>query len=437
MKLHFKSVRSVVCLATFITLQTIISTTTAVTLTYPSAGCNVGLQACINAAAPGDTVQVATNAPIGEDLTIDKSLTLRPAPGFSPELNDFASVSLFNMGRSSNSIVFEGFRLNPGFVQAVQLSSQPFDVKIRNITVTDTYNDREAIEVRTGLYDSYGPVTFDISNNDIRIPDAYFSITAIAVNGVNASTFQGSIHNNRIEDLAGNEGAAIGVYNYVSDLDVDVIGNEITGSNFNNGIIFDQFSNGTSNLRVINNLVDGQVSVAGHVGAVAIGISEGDATFLVANNTVVNSDHGISISGRDDLGATWSGVVANNVVADINNWGVNINDPLGTVTNEHNIIYDVAGNFFTPGLGTLFLDPQFVGGGDYRLGPGSPARDAGNNGLVQIDITTDLVGMPRIRGNAVDMGAYETVPEPSSLMLLVASLAFAVGARSSRRTEID
>src|SRR5689334_8533567 len=69
----------------------------AATFTYPSAPCSTTLQACITTAAPGDVVQVATNVPIGEDLVVDKSLTLRSAPGFSPVLNNDASVSLLNV----------------------------------------------------------------------------------------------------------------------------------------------------------------------------------------------------------------------------------------------------------------------------------------------------------------------------------------------------
>ena len=60
-----------------------------------------------------------------------------------------------------------------------------------------------------------------------------------------------------------------------------------------------------------------------------------------------------------------------------------------------------------PGLQSgdpLFLDPA----GDYRLGDGSPAIDAGaddpENG------TTDYYGSPRKQGNAVDLGAYEATP---------------------------
>jgi hypothetical protein len=42
--------------------------------TFPGAApCNGTLQACIDAAAAGDTVLVATAAPIGQDVTIRKS----------------------------------------------------------------------------------------------------------------------------------------------------------------------------------------------------------------------------------------------------------------------------------------------------------------------------------------------------------------------------
>ncbi len=59
--------------------------------------------------------------------------------------------------------------------------------------------------------------------------------------------------------------------------------------------------------------------------------------------------------------------------------------------------------------GEVFGDPLFVapGLGDYRLLPGSPAIDAGDNSAVPEDITIDLAGNPRIYGSIVDLGAYE------------------------------
>ncbi|GAP12732.1 regulator of chromosome condensation (RCC1) repeat [Longilinea arvoryzae] len=64
--------------------------------------------------------------------------------------------------------------------------------------------------------------------------------------------------------------------------------------------------------------------------------------------------------------------------------------------------------------GNLDLDPRFVtastpdADGDLHLQSGSPAINNGSNSLVPNSLTTDLSGsVPRILGNAVDMGAYE------------------------------
>jgi hypothetical protein len=396
----------------------------AATLTFPSASCSSTLQSCVDGAAPSDIVEVATAGPINESLTIDKSLTVRPAAGFSPVFGDFSAVTLSNQGESANSITFEGFTFSRGFLQAVQVGTKAFDVRIRNLVFADTFNDRTPIEVRTNFPGPYGPVAFEITDNVITIPSAFTGVQAISANGGNASTFHGTISGNLIEHHAGGQNGGIGVFNDTSDLAVDVIGNRVIGNNFNEGLSLFQFGPGSADVRFINNLVEGQVNEAGRPAAVSIDVSAGEGTFEVLNNTLVDSDTGISIGGRDDLGATWSGVVANNIVANMVHQGVTIDDPFTSVINEFNLVSNTGPNFFTPGPGTVFSDPQFVGGGDFHLSSGSPARDAGTDARVPADITFDLDGDPRIRGASVDMGAYERVPEPSApVMLLTGMLA--------------
>ncbi len=91
-----------------------------------------------------------------------------------------------------------------------------------------------------------------------------------------------------------------------------------------------------------------------------------------------------------------------------------IDDPGTTVTYS-----DISGGF--AGEGNIDADPIFVdpGNGDFRLSPGSPCIDAGDNTAVPVDITTDLDGNPRFVDDPgttdtgsgtppiVDMGAYE------------------------------
>ncbi len=64
------------------------------------------------------------------------------------------------------------------------------------------------------------------------------------------------------------------------------------------------------------------------------------------------------------------------------------------------------------GEGNITNDPQLVDleGGDYRLVWGSPCINAGSNAYAFGNY--DLDGTARIKQNVVDMGAYETVPEP-------------------------
>jgi len=71
-----------------------------------------------------------------------------------------------------------------------------------------------------------------------------------------------------------------------------------------------------------------------------------------------------------------------------------------------------------PGEGNLAADPQLVNLplGNYRLMAGSPCVNAGSNEYASGSF--DLDGAARIQQGIVDMGAYETVPEPAFLAAL-------------------
>lgn len=65
-----------------------------------------------------------------------------------------------------------------------------------------------------------------------------------------------------------------------------------------------------------------------------------------------------------------------------------------------------------PTTTNLSSDPRFrsPGAGNFRLNVGSPAFDAGDAGQFELP-ALDLDGSPRLSGSAVDLGAYEAIPD--------------------------
>lgn len=117
-------------------------------------------------------------------------------------------------------------------------------------------------------------------------------------------------------------------------------------------------------------------------------------------------------------------------------------------------------NLFSGGLPTditslgtaLFEDPQFLDpeNGDFRLSACSPARDAGDSGLLPADapdvdqdndllepIDIDLRGGPRVVGPAVDLGAFEWNNDPPELELTVEFVDVSCGGAGDGSIEIS
>jgi hypothetical protein len=381
----------------------------AETRTWPGAApCNGTLQDCILGANWGDTVEIATNTTIAESPQIEKSLTLRAAAGFNPVFGPFETI--FAFGSAEDEVIaIEGLHLTQGYILAAHDGVATFSIAIRNNQIDETFNSRAAIAVRTSsLSPPYGNVDFEVTGNDITVvADPNEDVPGITIGTFFSPVNTGSVSGNTITMQGGGQREAIEIANGAEQVTADVIGNWISGTDFNSGISLYQFdAGGQLTATVINNLVTGQTSFAGAPAAISCNVSQGSGDFTLVNNTVAGNDRGVLISGGST--ATIVGVLANTIIADNTTWGLNVDSDFdSTFSNDSNLLYNNPVNYFVPGPGTLTADPLFDGN-SFHLASGSPAIDSGNDALLPAGITTDINGQPRVQGYIVDRGIFET-----------------------------
>jgi hypothetical protein len=371
------------------------------------------LQACITHASSGEVVEIASNGPIAETITIsDKSLNLRPASGFSPVFAGAASTDTIDVygGDTVTGIVIEGMTIREGCITAYQGGSAPFHVTIKGnlIEAEGLDANRTAIAIRPLGGSPTGEMHFTIVDNTINLGFLQGDdIAAIGINDLPGST-TGAIEGNTI--LGGGTWSTLGAIRMRNDngsAEVDIHHNRVAASGYNGGIVLVQDNaSGTFDARVTNNLVTGTIDIMGpQPGAISLLASAGSLHATVLGNTLAGNDTGFI--AKASAGASLTGTLANTLIADNAAHGVVIGTSIAAgFANEHNLVFGNGANDFTPGPGTVQADPLFAGPGDLHPRLASPARDAGNTTLAA-GIATDLDGAARVFGPAVDIGAWE------------------------------
>ena len=386
--------------------------------------CNGTLQACVDAAGPDDGIEIETNGPIDETITIDSSIDLRAGLGFEPVFAAGRSILASVPETGNHGIILQGLTFVRGSIRVRHGNATgSLLVQIRDNRFDSISNTLSPIQILTT---ASGTLRFFVTGNEIEERRAATTSSRYAIvveAGTATGSVEGEIARNVVHLENAGQGSAIFVGNGFADLELDAIGNVITGDAYNTGIVVAQFSEGASlAARIVNNVVSGQLDNSGAPGAVVVSASMGAANVTIVNNTLVFNDRGILLTGRPDLGATLTGVVANNLVA-YNENGISLEASFeATLANEHNLVFANFINSFTPGPGTVTADPLLLGSALLIPQAGSPARDAGTLARLPGDILVDVAGNPRVVGATVDIGAYE-VPEPASGAAGAAALA--------------
>mgnify|MGYP001185012907 CR=1 FL=1 len=387
----------------------------ATTYTYPGAApCNSTLQACVTGAGAGDTIEIAQNALIAETVDIDKSLTIQPAAGFSPQVQFlFAAVTTV-----SKDITVRG--MTGGFGVRAILAPGGGNLTITVEDSTFTAATFSGVTVGdNGAAGTYGTLDATIRNNHIDVPDpGGFGCTS-GISVVNtASQVTARVIGNSI--VAVNQYQCGGIEAVVGGKggggEVLIERNEIRGSDFDWGIVLRHFGANEGDPTtpfggtIVNNLVVGQNGNTGAPAGIVLSADGWNAQLhgIVVNNTVASGRLGMLVSARTDLGANIDATIANNIVALNSQCDIGIDGSLALVSEDHNLVSSFCEGF-SPGPGTRVGNPRFVSvaGGDYHLLPESQAIDAGRDSALDPSFTTDLDGAAR-RFGPIDMGAYES-----------------------------
>ena len=395
----------------------------AATLTYPGeAPCDASLQGCLDGAAEGDIVELATNAAIDENLEITKSLTLRPAEGFAPVIGGGAeqrSVDLCafsGSGAAAMSTVLQGLTFDLTDLQCRLRTGQPrHRITIRSSTFT-LIKDQAGFPVIDFSLQSAADVV--IEGNAVHFALDHNGVPAISIAVVNAGA-DIVVADNEIAST----GTGVDIFGLDAvDLQARVARNRITASDPSNsgiGVGFAFSNSGSYSAAAVGNVIYGVGGCnCGRNSGIHLTTTRftGEATFTVTNNTVADSDASASgllavLQGTGDLTLN----IYNNTLSGNGGPGFRLSDDgigqLSLNTGTNNSFDNGSLDSFLniePFASTAF-DPLFVdeSAGNFRLRANSPLIDVGTDGPIGGTDELDADGDFRRSGGAIDIGAYE------------------------------
>lgn len=392
----------------------------ASTLTWPgSPGCTGTLQGCIEASGPGDTIEIASDTPVDEDLSIgDRSLSLTSAAYHHAALAAGRSIDgATSPAAGAVSVSVSRLGLRDGHIALSYAGAATATYDLRELDIAQSIGGASA-NIR--LAATSGTVGATVYHNRIVATPGNIDggLIEIAPHGAAMNVY--AAFNTLVRaDHANTDGGAIfvdvaGVGGTAASGYFAAFGNVVRGG-FDRGAIF--FSEGlfssTSSAfaaRAYANAIGCGGDASGQ--GIGLAVNDGSIDLQVINNTISGCEIGIgALLWEGGTTGTYSGPVWNNLV--VANRGL-VLTPSATdaVTNDYNLI-NAASNIATLGAHTITAPAQLAGSMSPRLSAGSPAIDAADAttlafGLIDNGFPVlDADGLRRVKLGGADIGAYE------------------------------
>jgi|GEM_PF-6155457 len=389
-------------------------------LTFPGpAPCDTTLQACINGANAGDTVEIATNERIDDPgLNIDKSLTLKGADGFFPVIGK-ANPDLFIINRFEVFNQLSGFSPMNVVLDHINFDNSEIQVFLPNGSGHhfELKNCRIAFKVQTAVRGiniiPSEAMTFLVEGNTFLTSNTAVLLKLNSTSGVTSGVVQG---------------------NSISTQDAGTS----SPSGSREGIAIEHGS-GRAEIDIFNNLIFDAAYSLGSINLTTSGTA--DLSVNIKNNTINNiADVGFQGQGiyfsRSDTSKIQASIF-NNIFSNLTNYAFWIQtgfpDASLIIDDGNNDFFNlelgvVNDADFTPDASNLTLDPlyQDAAAQDFRLAADSQLIDAGNDSPLGGLPDVDVVNQARLVGAHVDIGAFETKAD-LSLAITVDATSVVVG----------
>ena len=389
----------------------------AATRTWPGdPGCSGTLQACVDAAADGDRIEIATDVPITESIALHaRSLTLTAADGYKPQFLGVGIIANDSGGGGGNiDVRLSRLRFTNGYVTATYASPGTANFEFRELVLTRapgaTGNGITVIaydgSVDALLYDNR------VSGQPLGLNGALVEIAA------QGGTLDARAYYNHISSTGNGTVEGAGLFVNVAQGgggSVKLHANQVRGSFGRSGIFVSEglFSSTPSSFeaRVYSNVV------VGNGGGRGIGVtpSNGEIDVQLVNNTVTRVQDGMSFTNWDGgASPVVDALVRDNLLKAPTAMFVNPSLVAG-IDDDYNL-FDGATVNFTPGPNSMAGPAGLVSDVQPRLAPGSPAIDAADTATLGLGIifnglpVTDADGLRRIKRidtSTADIGAFE------------------------------